>query len=210
MENLEIYRDAKQIHESKLDFEAIVKDVNKFLVECKVCKLQVKDLTQLTGLVNNLKSEARAQYLAKIKDAELETASGLSRDKEEYFKTLKTPNLDKLFQLSLLLHSRIGRIELGKLSENKLEWDQGKFDAYKNGLIITDNSELAVKLLAVAKSVNEFRAYLQGIADKEGMAINLLGNLLPNLQRLLIQEGNEIYLYPPVFNEIKEAIKGVK
>ena len=207
MENLTIFKNEQELFESERDFKAIQEKVNEFLTEAKKCKLKINNIQDLTSLISTTKSEARAQYLNQIKPEDIPGTLNFKQTREEFFKTLQTPDLTKLLQLSAFLHPRVSRITLGVLSENKLCWDQKVFDAYASGYITKDNSELASKLMDIAQAVEKFKAYLQEVAIEKKIDITLLSNLLPNLQKLLIEEGNKIYLYPPLVQDLKNAIK---
>jgi len=207
MENLTIYKNEQELFESERDFKALQSKTDQFLIECKKCKLKVNNLEDLTGLISNTKAEARQQYLNQIKDSDIPGTDNFKQTKEEFFKTLQTPDLSKLLQLSAFLHPRVARINLGTLSGNKLCWDQKVFDEYANGYVTKDNSEIASKLMDIAQAVEAFKHHLQEVAIEKKIDITLLSNLLPNLQKLLIEEGNKIYLYPPLVEDLKNAIK---
>ena len=207
MENLTIYKNEQEIFESERDFKAIQEKVNEFLIELKRCKLKINNIQDLTGLISNTKAEARQQYLNQIKDEDIPGSGSLKQSREQFFSTLQTPDLSKLLQLSAFLHPRVSRITLGTLSGNKLCWDQKVFDEYAQGYITTDNSELASKLMDIAQAVEAFKHHLQEVAIEKKIDITLLSNLLPNLQKLLIEQGNKIYLYPPLVEDLKNAIK---
>lgn len=207
MEKQVIFQNDREIKEAKRDFLDCQADVNAFLAECKKCKLQINSIPELITLINNPRPESNLQYLNSIKEEDIPSAGDLKMSKDEFFKTLELPNLDKLVGMAIRLQSRVNRIDLGTLSKDKLTWDQVKFDKYKDGLIVKSDSILAAKILNIANATGALYDYLLKVAEEKNINKSITQNLGHQVPYMIRQTGHKFFVDVEYFKSLENAIK---